>query len=310
MNKNAEIIFLLCSHLSAQDCKPYEPAQWTRLAQTLLEAKLQPSDLPALSDKELLELGIGQEEAERIRGLLERGGNLAFEMEKLENMGISVVTRADAAYPKRLKARLGKSCPPLFYYAGDLGLAERGSVGFVGSRSAGEEDRSFTRLLVSRMNGLGYGVVTGGAKGVDSFAQEASLENGSFSVAYLSDSMIRRVRTKDVISAVQGGRLLLLSAVSPEAGFSPGTAMMRNRFIYAHSLGTVVVRSDLKKGGTWTGAADCLKHKLCPVFCRDEPAYEGNRELIRLGAVPIDESWTGDLTAPPEEEYTQLSFLD
>ena len=227
-------------------------------------------------------------------------------------MGISVVTRADVQYPNMLKARLGKSCPPLFYYAGDLKLAAKRCIGFVGSRNADESDRQFTEQIVSTVTSLGYAVVSGGAKGVDMIAGNAALRNGSASIAYLADSMVKRIRNRDTISAVQSGQLLLLSAVRPDIGFTAATAMMRNRYIYAQSAGTVVVRADYKKGGTWSGAVDCIKHEITPVFCWNQKDYRGNQELIKLGAVPVQADWNGDVTAVPEkeEEGVQLTLFE
>lgn len=312
MNPNAEILFMLCSHLIADDsCKPFEPSEWSRLAEKLLQAGLQPKELPDLTDADYRDLEIESSEEQRIRQLIRRGANLTFELEKYESMGISVVTRADKQYPGMLKTRLGKSCPPLFYYAGDLSLAGKQSIGFVGSRGAEESDRAFTEQIVNTVNGLDYSVVSGGAKGVDSIAGDASLRNGYASVAYLADSMVKRIRNRETIAAIQRGKLLLLSSVRPDMGFTAATAMMRNRYIYAQSAGTVVVRADYKKGGTWTGAVDCIKHRICPVFCWNNQEYRGNRELIQLGAVPIDAGWNGDVTnvPPPAEEEVQLTLF-
>ena len=313
MNQNAEIIFMLCSHLAAEaDCKPYEPLEWSKLAELLMQNGMEPKHLPELSDAEFCDLRIGSEEQKRIRQLLGRGANLTFELETYQSMGISVVTRADAAYPKMLKAKLGKSCPPLFYYAGDLSLAEKQSVGFVGSRNVDENDQRFTEQAVTKVNALGYAVVSGGAKGVDTIAGDTALRNGSAAVFYLADSMVKRIRSRETIAAIQSGKLLLLSAVKPDLGFTAASAMMRNRYIYAQSAGTVAVRADYKKGGTWSGAVDCIKHEIAPVFCWDNPAYRGNQELIRLGAIPVGEDWDADVTKLPEkpEEPVQLSLFD
>lgn len=313
MNKNAEVIFMMCSHLQADgDVKPYEPAEWSRLAQLLMEAGLSPSDLTGMTDSELRDLYLDSAETERIRCLLGRGAALSFAMEQYEGMGISVVTRADALYPKALKLRLGKSCPPLFYYAGNLMLAGKKAIGFVGARGADEDDCRFTEHTVSTISSLGYAVVSGGARGVDTMASTAAISNGSAAVLYLADSLVKQIRNKDVISAVRNNQMLLLSAVKPDMGFTAGTAMMRNRYIYAQSDGTVVVRADYKKGGTWNGAADCLKHDICPVLCWNKPEYRGNQELIRMGAVPVDEDWNGALTSLPskEDDPVQLTLFD
>ena len=84
-----------------------------------------------------------------------------------------------------------------------------------------------------------------------------------------------------------------MSAAKPDAGFNAGMAMQRNKFIYAQSGAAVVVKSDYNKGGTWNGAAQALKKKYCRVLCRDHKRY--NAELIKLGAVPIDDNWDGDV---------------
>ncbi|MBR3446371.1 MAG: DNA-protecting protein DprA [Oscillospiraceae bacterium] len=297
--------------IADESCKPFEPSEWSRLAEKMMQAGLQPKDLPDLTDADYLDLEIDSAEGQRIRQLIRRGANLTFELEKYENLGISVVTRADKQYPSILKTRLGKSCPPLFYYAGDLSLAAKQSIGFVGSRGADEGDQAFTEQIVNTVNGLNYSVVSGGAKGVDSIAGDASLRNEHTSVAYLADSMVKRIRNRETIAAIQCGKLLLLSAVRPDMGFTAATAMMRNRYIYAQSAGAVIVRADYKKGGTWTGAVDCIKHKICPAFCWNNQEYRGNRELIQLGAVPIDADWDGDVTnvPPPAEEEVQLTLF-
>ena len=70
MNPNAEILFMLCSHLIADDsCKPFEPSEWSRLAEKLLQAGLQPKELPDLTDADYRDLEIESSEEQRIRQL-------------------------------------------------------------------------------------------------------------------------------------------------------------------------------------------------------------------------------------------------
>lgn len=296
MNDNAQMTVVLCSHLCAENCRPLEPSEWTRLADILIAQKLQPKDIPDFTDEEMKRyLGYGEAEIERIKKLLDRAGSLSFELERLSSMGIKIVTRADKGYPRALKAKLKGNCPPLFYFAGDLSLLERRKVGFVGSRTVGDEDIAFAENAVRKINERGFGVVSGGAKGIDSVSSAASLSNGSFAVEYISDSLARKVKKKEVISAIQDGRLLIMSMAKPDAGFSAGLAMQRNKYIYAQSAATIVVKSDYNKGGTWGGATEALKKEYCPVLCRDHKQYTGNTGLIKLGAVPIDDSWDGDV---------------
>lgn len=315
MNENAQIIVTLCSHIDADDAvRPLEPREWSALAADLMKRGLEPSALPTLSEAEsseiLAPLGI---EAQRFQRLLERAGSLAFALDRLENAGVYVVTRADASYPKRLKRALGNGCPPLFYFSGDIALLNRPAVGFAGSRAVDDDDTRFTQLTVRKVAEQGCGVVSGGAKGVDSIAETTAMEVGSTAVSFLSDSMQRRIKQPQTLRALREGRLLLLSAVNPSAGFSAGTAMMRNRYIYAHAAATVVVRADYNKGGTWNGARDALKHRWSPVLCRDAEGYPGNQALIQQGAIPIDDTWDGDAAEACRRweagQAEQLSFL-
>ncbi len=296
MNDNASMIVVLCSQLCSDDCVPLEPLEWTKLSDMMVAHNIQPKDISFFSDDDMKQyFGYGSDEIERIKKLLDRAGSLSFELEKLSSMGIKVVTHADTEYPKVLKTKLKGGCVPLFYYMGELDLLNRRTVGFVGSRTVGDEDKAFTERTVGKINQRGFGVVSGGARGTDSAACAASISNGGFCIEYIPDSFMQKIRRKDVISAVQNKELLILSAANPDAGFNTGMAMQRNRFIYAQSEATVVVKSDYNKGGTWSGATLALKKGYCPILCRDCKQYKGNVELIKLGAIPIDDSWDGDV---------------
>jgi predicted Rossmann fold nucleotide-binding protein DprA/Smf involved in DNA uptake len=315
MDKNSMAIIVMCSHLcTGENVKPFEPAEWTRFAERLLDKEIEPYELMSFSVEDLkAKLDSPPDEARRITRLIERSGSISFEIEKYAGIGINIMTRADAHYPRALKKKLGKSCPPIFYYAGNPELAESKCVGIVGSRSIGLNDEAFTAATVKKVNSKGFGVVSGGAKGVDSVASEISIANGSCSVEYISDSLIRRIKDKAILSALINDQLLILSAVNPDSGFFAGFAMMRNKYIYAQSEGTVIIKSDYNKGGTWSGAVANLKQQLCSTFCWNNPEHEGNIELIRRGAIPIDESWGADLTEYKfghMEVSEQLSFFN
>jgi len=313
MNRNSELITVLCSHLCVADgIKPLEPSEWSRLAEQLMSNGIQPEALLNYEkDDYISRLNFSEDEATRLIRLVDRGANLRSELSKYEAMGIQIITRADSAYPKQLKKKLGNTCPPLFYCAGDLSILNNEAVGYVGSRTVEDEDIRFTRRIVSVTAGNGYAVVSGGARGVDSISAAAALAEGACVIEYISDSLLRRMRE------IRDGRVLLMSAAIPGAGFSTGMAMMRNRYIYAQSEGTVVVRSDKGRGGTWAGATENLRKGWCPTFCRD-CGYPGNRELIRLGAAAITEEWDGNpkagnvsaVDSVKRETVQQISLFD
>jgi predicted Rossmann fold nucleotide-binding protein DprA/Smf involved in DNA uptake len=316
MTQDSNAILTLCSHICVgEGVRPLEPKEYSDLVKLLTQAGKTPKDLFDFSAQDFdMVLNFDEDQTARFMRLLDRNASLSFELGQYQNMGIETVTRADAKYPKMLKKKLGNSCPPIFYYSGDLSLLEQKFVGYVGARTIGQEDLDFTIHTVRKTVAMGYGVVSGGAKGIDTVAGTESLLNGGVSVEFLSDSLMKKLKKRDVIQNIQQGKVLLLSVAKPDAGFNVGLAMMRNRYIYAQSVGTVIVRSDLNKGGTWTGANENLKNNWCTTMCWDHP-YPGNQALIKNGAFPISEDWNGGIPEQvgkptAEETYEQASLFD
>lgn len=287
--ENGKIIVVLCSHLCVgEGIVPFEPKEWSELAVKLQINNLEPKDILKLKDEEFVTyFNFDSVKVERIKRLLNRSASLFFEIEKLNKMGIKIVTRASKNYPQRLKTVLGKSCPPMFYYAGDLSLLNNKYIGFVGSRSVSKEDIEFTHNLITECVKNGYSIVTGGAKGVDSEATNKALEEGGSVVEFLSDSLIKKIKKSEFINKIRENKLLLLSVVKPDSGFNAGVAMQRNKYIYAQSKVTVVVKSDYETGGTWSGAIENLKNKWTIGCCWQNILYNGNKALINKGLHPI-----------------------
>lgn len=293
LTDNSLAIITLCSHLGKEEIQPLEPREWGLLAQNLNDKKLEPKDILCFSLDDLKEkLGLSEDVAKRVYGLASRSGNIAFELKKLDELGIGIITRADENYPKRIKRYIGYNAPPLFYYSGDLNIANKvRCLGMVGSRTVTDKDIEFTKLMAKKATSKSLGIVTGGAKGVDTIASKESFLNGGISIEILADSMMTKIKDKDYVKAIRNGNLLLLSVAKPNAGFNVGMAMQRNKYIYALSEATLVVKSDLDKGGTWAGAIDNLKTKVTDAFIWNNTKYPGNKELIKRGLLPIDENW-------------------
>ena len=304
MNDRSTAITVLCSHLCAgEGVIPLEPKEYSSFAALLRSRKIDPEEILRFHKQDFIQsLDMAEDQADRFLRLLDRGASLSFEISKYESMGITVLTRADTAYPKKLKEKLGNACPPLFYAAGDPAIAARSAIGFVGSRSIGESDILFEQSAVRNVLKKGHVIVSGGAKGCDSIAEDTALEAGGAAIAYLSDSMLRKLRNAKTLQAVQQGKLLLLSVVNPDAGFNTGTAMMRNKYIYAQSEATVVVKSDYNKGGTWSGATENLRNQWALTLCRNHLSYPGNKALIEKGAIPVDDDWDGSIEDFAERE--------
>lgn len=308
MSDNAMAIITLCSHLRVEK-KPLTPSEWSQVLEILQAQQLTPKDILSMEEGRLREY-FPATLAEHIMALVPQSGSIAHAVNEYQNQGISVVTRAEEHYPQQLINTLGNASPPLFYTAGDVSLCKRATIGFVGSRNIEVADDSYTRDTVGRVVSQGYGIVSGGARGIDSIAVEETIAQGGFAIEFVADSLYRKIRSKELLQSVEEGRRVLLSMGIPEAKFQSWLALGRNKFIYAQSKATVAVRSDYNKGGTWAGAIEALNKHYCQVCCWNNPSYQGNQALIQQGAVAIDQgmSWA---TLPREHDDTmeQLSFL-
>lgn len=295
LSKDSLAIILLCSNLAINNkidkVKPFTTIEWSKLAKIILNSSIErPANLFNLSKSELKEkLLIQESECERITALLSKSGQLAFELNLLNDMGINIMTRADKIFPKVLKEKLKDKCPPVIYYCGDISILKDELIGVVGSRNIDSYGLEFTKNIGKKIVQEGYSLVSGGAKGCDSVSQEEVILNGGRVVSFIADSMINKIKKKDIREAIMNKKLLLMSAINPKSGFTVYYAMDRNKYIYCLSKTTVVVSSDYNKGGTWAGATENIKNNWVPVIVRyEENIPKGNKELIKLGAMKME----------------------
>ena len=101
-------------------------AEYNRLARTLREKQKQPADLIGSDANELIELCSEPFGRARLDALLGRGFLLSQAVQYWNARAIWVISRADVAYPKRLKSRLKEHAPPLLYGCGEIALLQKG----------------------------------------------------------------------------------------------------------------------------------------------------------------------------------------
>jgi predicted Rossmann fold nucleotide-binding protein DprA/Smf involved in DNA uptake len=299
LSDDGQAVLALCSAFglpedpSARKASPFKLSEWNELErQTQNSGIKQPSALQGRSASQLeKELGISEEDSERIVALLDRSSRLALEVENLFSRGMWVVTRADERYPARLRDTLKHQAPSVLFGAGETRLLTRPGIAVVGSRNIDEAGAAFAKEVGAKTVSAGLPVVSGGARGTDRLAMDGALQADGCALGALADSLEATIRKPDVREYVLDGRLLLLSPYVPSAGFSVGGAMGRNKLIYGLSEFAVVVSSDYQTGGTWAGAVEALKAGWCPVFVREfENAPKGNREMVKQGANALPEA--------------------
>jgi len=287
---DTKAILLLCGYFGGKDreVQPLSLSEYNKLALWLRNEKLRPEDLLSREGEErLATFTKGKVTPERLHRLLERGMELGFAVEEWSRQGLWVVSRGEDAYPRRLKKRLREAAPALLFGAGEQSLLDTLGLGMVGSRDADDGALNFTRQIGRQCSVEGITVVSGGARGIDQESMSAALEAGGTVIAVLAEGIAKPAVSKQYRKFIADGRLVLISPYHPNARWTTGNAMGRNKHIYALSDWTLVVSSGTD-GGTWAGAVEDLKNGWAPLLVRlDDHVPEGNRKLAEKGAIPL-----------------------
>ena len=292
LTEDTQAIILLYSYFGKDRAeKPLSLVEYSSLVRWLIEVKMRPGDL--LKKETIHEASIGSGiDKQRLASLLSRGVQLGFAVEEWQRNGIWIISRSDADYPVRYKKHLKVKAPPLLFGVGNRSLLEGGGLGIVGSRNVDQAGEAFTRQAAEFCAYNHMPVVSGGARGVDQISMNTALEAGGVTIGILAENLLKKSLERNARQAIADGNLLLLSPYHPKARFTVGTAMARNKLIYAMSDYGLVVSAEHKKGGTWAGAEEELKREnALPVFVRtgNDVPY-GNSKLLDLDAIAWPDS--------------------
>ena len=296
LSNDSFALFLLCSHLGLPDepdAKPLSAREWNQLEQKLAANSVSLATLPGSGAEQIKSsLQTDDVEAARLAWLLDRGGVMEQELDRLAELGIWIITRFDDDYPPRFTERLKGAAPVMLYGAGDAQLLNCRGLAVVGSRNIDQRGFALTEFIGNACAESKLVVYSGGARGVDKTAMGAALAAGGSAAGLLADSLEKAIRASDARSHIEEGHLVLATSYSPHASFNVGMAMARNKLIYALSDFGLVIASDAEKGGTWAGAEEVLKSGWVPVFVVEGPNVpDGNRLLIKRGAAPFPDSF-------------------
>ena len=227
-------------------------------------------------------------EAQRITTLLAATTAFAYERERLEEEGISLLSTFDPAFPSRLISRLGTTCPAFLTVAGPVEWLSAGGLGVVGSRDASPAGLEVARSAAQVAVDAGLPVVSGLARGIDQESMAGALDGGGAVVGVPAEGLRVAARSPEVRRRVHNGELCIASPYAPAMRFTAGNAMGRNKIVYGLADVTLVVCSDNGSGGTWEGAKEAIRRGFGPVAVwSGDGEGPGNAALVALGGAPI-----------------------
>ncbi len=212
------------------------------------------------------------------------------EQEKAERCGARIVTPIDTDYPDPLRTIYD---PPLaLYVRGTLTPKDRHAIALIGSRRTTHYGRSVADRLAYQLGKVGYVVVSGLARGIDTAAHQGALKAGGRTLAVLGGALDRFYppENRPLADAIaEQGAILSEFPFGREPDRT--TFPMRNRIVSGLSMGVCVVEAGFKSGALHT-VDDALEQGRA-VFAVpgriDSSASRGAHQLLKNGARLVED---------------------
>jgi len=239
------------------------------------------------SESELLQGGLGRKTAAEFISIRDHI-NLNQELERIQKLGIQIITIDDKEYPQRLKTI--DQPPPVLYVRGSFQEMDDTAVAIVGTRHKTAYGSQVTTDLSIFLAQNGITVISGLARGIDSIAHEAALDAGGRTIAVLGSGVdvIYPPEHRELAKRIIANGALISDyypGTKPEANNFPP----RNRIISGLGLAVVIIEAGESSGALIT--AEFAVNQGREVFAVPGPIYaprsKGTNRLIRDGALPL-----------------------
>ena len=206
------------------------------------------------------------------------------ELKQAARLGVRFIGMGEPAYPKTLQA--ADTAPPLIGVRGSVEILSRPAVAMVGSRNASAAGLTFAERLSRQLGEVGYVVVSGLARGVDTRAHKATLASGTIAVLAGGHDRIYPPENEALLLAIVENGGAVISEMP--MGWEPRGRDFprRNRIVSGLSYGVVVVEAARRSGSLITArfALEQGREVFAVPGSPLDPRAEGTNDLIRDGA--------------------------
>jgi DNA processing protein len=206
----------------------------------------------------------------------------------IEEKGITAISFESPSYPEML--RQIEDAPLVLYMDGTLVQQDRYAISVVGSRKLTHYGASVAERIAGDLAAMGFTIVSGMARGVDSLAHQAALRAGGRTIAVLGSGVDVPYppENKTLMENITGSGCVI-------SEFSPGTPPdkdnfpRRNRIISGLSLGVVIVEATAESGALITAryAMEQGREVFAVPGSITSAHSAGPNELIRKGATLV-----------------------
>ncbi len=199
--------------------------------------------------------------------------------------GLKIITCFDQDYPQLLKEIPG--APIVLYVLGNIIEQDNLAIGIVGSRRASLYGLSCAEKFASQLSAQGIAIVSGMARGVDTYAHRGALKAKGRTIAVMGSGFnhIYPAENADLAKQIASSGAVI-SEFPMDAQPLPQNFPRRNRLISGLSLGVLITEAARNSGALIT--ADFALEQGREVFALpgriDSAGSMGTNDLIKQGA--------------------------
>lgn len=217
--------------------------------------------------------------------------DLTKELNEVNTRDLTIITEEDETYPAPLRNMYD---PPLALYIwGKLSPRDNHAISIVGSRKTSNYGRETARKLGLQLASAGFTIVSGMARGIDTYAHEGAIAAGKKgrTIAVLGSGLGQiyppgNMALAEKIATLHGA---IVSEFPIHQVPDKKTFPMRNRIVAAWSDATLVVECPQWSGSMIT--ANLATEMGKPIYAVpgpiDRPTSAGCNHLIREGATLV-----------------------
>ena len=251
----------------------------------LIECYGSPAGIFTVPAAELLSRGIIPETT--LRNIIDfpKEQFLQNELEHMAKRQARVISFLDDDYPSLLRETPGAPC--VLYTRGKIPQDRPLSIAVVGSRKASYYGLTHAHKFAAQLSGLGFTIISGMARGIDSQAHKGALDSGGLTIAVLGCGLshVYPPENTDLFNRISESGAVISEfpmQTPPLAHNFP----RRNRVISGLSLGVIVVEAAQRSGALIT--ANFALEQGREVFAVPGPidslTAQGTHYLIKQGA--------------------------
>ncbi|MDX2074329.1 MAG: DNA-processing protein DprA [Alphaproteobacteria bacterium] len=228
------------------------------------------------------------------------------EIDRVEKFGARFVRYGEADYPPLLNYI--SDAPPVLCIKGNASAyKDHPLVAMVGSRNASANACQFAQKLAREVGASGINVVSGLARGIDSYAHKGSLSQGTIAVIAGGIDNIYPPENAVLYEEIQQNGVIISEQPFGQIPFA-GAFPSRNRIIAGMSHATLVVEASPKSGSLITArlALEYNRELMAVPGSPLDPRAKGCNQLIKQGAHVAEEA--ADIVQLVQSGKLQLSL--